>query len=76
MDDDVILKIKNIKKYFYKKSSLFSSENSGKTKAVDGVSLDLYRGETLGIVGESGCGKTTLERIAARLLTPDEGKVF
>ncbi len=46
------------------------------TKAVDGVSLQVYRGETLGLVGESGCGKTTLGRAMLRLVEPTAGRVF
>jgi peptide/nickel transport system ATP-binding protein len=46
------------------------------TKAVDGVSFDVYRGETLGLVGESGCGKTTLGRALLRLVDPTGGRIF
>ena len=46
------------------------------TKAVDGVTFDVYRGETLGLVGESGCGKTTLGRAMLRLLEPTAGRIF
>jgi len=70
-----ILEIQNIKTYFPKNRTFF-----GKTidyvKAVDDVTLDVYEGETLGLVGESGCGKTTLGRTILRLNEPTEGKIF
>lgn len=70
-----ILEIQNIKTYFPKTKTFF-----GKTidyvKAVDDVTLDVYEGETLGLVGESGCGKTTLGRTILRLNEPTEGKIF
>ncbi|MBA4239417.1 MAG: ABC transporter ATP-binding protein [Sphingobacteriaceae bacterium] len=70
-----ILEIQNIKTYFSKNKTFF-----GKTidyvKAVDDVTLDVYEGETLGLVGESGCGKTTLGRTILRLNEPTEGKIF
>ena len=70
-----ILEIQNIKTYFPKNKTFF-----GKTiewvKAVDDVTLDVYEGETLGLVGESGCGKTTLGRTILRLNEPTSGKIF
>jgi len=70
-----ILELQNIKTYFPKNKTFF-----GKTidyvKAVDDVTLDVYEGETLGLVGESGCGKTTLGRTILRLNEPTEGKIF
>jgi len=70
-----ILELQNIKTYFPKNKTFF-----GKTidyvKAVDDVTLDVYEGETLGLVGESGCGKTTLGRTILRLNEPTDGKIF
>jgi oligopeptide/dipeptide ABC transporter ATP-binding protein len=73
--DDLILKVHNLKKTFPVKASAFSSK-SLTLKAVDGVNLDLKKGETLGLVGESGCGKTTVGRCILRLYEPDEGRIF
>ncbi len=70
-----ILEIKNLKKYFPIKSGFFSKVSSY-VKAVDGVSIDIEKGEVLGLVGESGCGKTTLVNTVLNLIEPTEGEVI
>lgn len=72
---DKILELQNIKTYFPKQKSFFGVTKEW-LKAVDDVTLDVYEGETLGLVGESGCGKTTLGRTILRLNEPTEGKIF
>jgi len=71
----VLLKLEDVKMHFpLKKEKLFSKERPT-VKAVDGVTIDVYEGETLGLVGESGCGKTTLGRVMLQLYTQTNGKV-
>ena len=71
---DTLVEVRNLKKYFPITSGIFSSV-SGHVRAVDGVSLSIRNGETLGLVGESGCGKTTTGRAILRLIEPTEGQV-
>lgn len=70
-----ILQVKNLKTFFPAKTNFFGKTTAW-TKAVDGVSFEVYPGETLGLVGESGCGKTTLGRTILRLTPATEGEVF
>jgi peptide/nickel transport system ATP-binding protein len=72
---DILLKVENLKVYYPTKRS-FLGKTLSYTKAVDDVSFELYKGETLGLVGESGCGKTTLGRAILRLVEPTSGKIF
>jgi oligopeptide transport system ATP-binding protein len=72
--DGALLSLVNVYKTFPVRKSFFSSEEVG-VRAVDGVSLAVPSGRTLGLVGESGCGKTTLGRLAIRLLDPDAGAI-
>ena len=75
MADEVILKVEHLKKYFPIKGGFFS-RIIGNVKAVDDVSFEIKKGETLGIVGESGCGKSTTGRTILQLLKPTSGKVY
>ena len=69
-----ILKVENMCKYYQTKKNLFSKA-SDYVKAVDGVSFELYEGETLGLVGESGCGKTTIGKQLVGLEKPTSGTI-
>ncbi|TDY51212.1 peptide/nickel transport system ATP-binding protein/oligopeptide transport system ATP-binding protein [Alicyclobacillus sacchari] len=70
-----VLEVKDLKKYFPIRSGVFK-RTVGHVRAVDGVSFDVKPGETLGIVGESGCGKSTTGRMIMRLTTPTDGKIL
>lgn len=72
---DIILQVENLKKHFVTQKGLFKSKNKS-LKAVDGISLTIHRGESFALVGESGCGKSTVGRTILNLLTPTAGKVI
>ncbi|MDQ6948166.1 MAG: ABC transporter ATP-binding protein, partial [Actinomycetota bacterium] len=70
-DNDTLLRVEEVVKHFPA-----TERGRGPVRAVDGVSFDLRRGETLALIGESGCGKTTLARVIARLLAATSGRVL
>ncbi len=72
---NALLEIRDLKKYFPVRRGLFS-RTTGWVKAVDGVSFELAQGESLGFVGESGCGKTTVGRCILRLIEPTSGDIY
>jgi oligopeptide/dipeptide ABC transporter ATP-binding protein len=74
-DNSPLLEVEHLKLYFPIKRGVIIDRTVGRVHAVDDVSLTLAEGETLGIVGESGCGKTTLSRSIVRLLEPTEGAI-
>src|SRR6266542_5608592 len=73
--DGNLVELENLKVYFPIKSGLVLDRHVGDIRAVDDVSLTIRRGETLGLVGESGCGKSTVGRTILRLYNPTEGRI-
>ena len=76
MKAEKLITIQGLKKFFPITKGILFRREVGSTKAVDDVSFDIYRGETLGLVGESGCGKTTTGRTIVQLYRPTAGKVY
>ena len=77
-EDYVAMKVRNLVKHFELKMGLFRTlitKEAPKVHAVDGVSFEIKKGEIFGLVGESGCGKTTTGRMLVRLIEPTEGKI-
>ncbi|MCH6265036.1 MULTISPECIES: ABC transporter ATP-binding protein [Neobacillus] len=72
---ELLVEAKNLKKHFPIRKGLFGQKKSY-VRAVDGVSLSIQKGETMGLVGESGCGKSTTGRMIMRLLAPTEGEIW
>lgn len=72
--EDILLRVQNLSKHFIVKKSLFSPKTI--IKAVDDVSFDIMKGETLGLIGESGCGKTTTTALVLKLEKLDSGRII
>mgnify|MGYP004645936587 CR=1 FL=1 len=75
-DKEILLHAEGLKKYFTVSRGLLSHHVEGIVKAVDGITLDIFKGETLGLIGESGCGKSTLSNMLIGLSEPTEGKIY
>jgi len=73
--DSMLIEVKNLKKYFQLRSGFFYTKSSGSVKAVDDISFYIKKGETFGLVGESGCGKSTTARLILRLINPTDGTI-
>jgi oligopeptide transport system ATP-binding protein len=75
-ENNVLVHVRNLKKHFPITEGIIIQRQVGAVRAVDGISFDIYHGETLGLVGESGCGKTTAGRTILQLYRPTEGQVI
>ncbi len=76
MDNQPVISVHNLKKYFPVTKGAFLKKVVGHVKAVENVSFDIFKGETLGIVGESGCGKSTTANVLLGLESPTDGKIL
>ncbi len=75
-NSEVLLRVENLVKHFPIKRGIIMQKTVGAVHAVDGISFDIHRGETLGLVGESGCGKSTAGRTILQLYRPTAGHVY
>ena len=76
MENNKLLEVKNLKKYFNLRSGFLFQKFTGSVKAVDGISFFIRRGETFGLVGETGCGKTTVAKVILRLIPQTSGEAI
>src|SRR5919109_878735 len=71
-----LIRVEGLKKYFPITRGILIQRKIGQVHAVDGVDLEIYPGETVGLVGETGCGKSTLARVVMRLYDATSGRIF
>jgi len=74
--NEVLLEVRNLVKHFPIRQGIIFSKQVGAVQAVDDISFTVRKGETLGLVGESGCGKTTTGRLILRLIEPTSGDII
>ncbi len=75
-NNEILLEVRNLRKYFPIKRGIVFSRHVGDVRAVDDISFNIRKGETVGLVGESGCGKSTVARVIIRLLDPTDGEII
>ncbi len=71
--NEKLIEVKNLKKYFKLRGGFISRRTAGSVQAIDDISFYIKKGETFGLVGESGCGKSTTARVILRLVEPTAG---
>ena len=71
-----LIQVRDLVKHFPVRGGLLARRSAGAVRAVDGITFDIGRGETVGLVGESGCGKTTTGRMIMKLIPPTAGEIY